>query len=443
MGVRIQELPETTGINKEDVLIVEDGQGTKKGTVQQLDEALGVSQLKEDLVGIAKEHKNLLAYVIKTPGYRYNSASGGRTADSNYNIYDSVQIKSGETYYYYDVTGFFSYIVYENGTTQKISTTTESGSTGNFVANDNGRVLITVNVNATDVIFTNSKYVYDNKVHTNVLLQNKLVLNDTTFNEINNKTQKAFNLRKVITVGKNGTEDFSKIIDAVDFAFKNGNIEIQVHKGTYDIIDEYGSEDAMLATGTGANRGMRIGNNTKIVFEPFTKVLCNYTGTNETIKEMFSVFNAWTGDVEIEGLNVECSNIRYCIHDEMSANFNYYHHMYKNCIMNNKINFGEYQQCIGGGLGTNGYIEIYGGIYKTQGNISISYHNHGKNPSLSKICISDVYCENNTIRFYHYGSSTDKTPCIVSNSHVNSPIIATDGTVENMEVFAWNNEISS
>lgn len=49
MGVRISELPETTGINKEDVLIVEDGQGTKKGTVQQLDESLGVSQLKEDL----------------------------------------------------------------------------------------------------------------------------------------------------------------------------------------------------------------------------------------------------------------------------------------------------------------------------------------------------------------------------------------------------------
>lgn len=50
MGVRIQELPETTGINKEDLLIVEDGQGTKKGTVQQLDEALGVSQLKEELI---------------------------------------------------------------------------------------------------------------------------------------------------------------------------------------------------------------------------------------------------------------------------------------------------------------------------------------------------------------------------------------------------------
>lgn len=48
MGVRIQELPETTGINKEDLLIVEDGQGTKKGTVQQLDDSLGVSRLRKE-----------------------------------------------------------------------------------------------------------------------------------------------------------------------------------------------------------------------------------------------------------------------------------------------------------------------------------------------------------------------------------------------------------
>lgn len=54
MGVRIQELPETTGIKKEDVLIVEDGQGTKKGTIQQLDEALGVGQLKEEMMIIKR-----------------------------------------------------------------------------------------------------------------------------------------------------------------------------------------------------------------------------------------------------------------------------------------------------------------------------------------------------------------------------------------------------
>lgn len=55
MGIKINELPATPGINKEDVLIVEDGQGTKKGTVQQLDEALGVSQLNKDLGELNKD----------------------------------------------------------------------------------------------------------------------------------------------------------------------------------------------------------------------------------------------------------------------------------------------------------------------------------------------------------------------------------------------------
>ena len=70
MGVRIQELPETTGINKEDVLIVEDGQGTKKGTVQQLDEALGVSQLKEDFdkLSIIKIGENKCTNINKVYG---------------------------------------------------------------------------------------------------------------------------------------------------------------------------------------------------------------------------------------------------------------------------------------------------------------------------------------------------------------------------------------
>ncbi len=64
MGVRIQELPETTGINKEDLLIVEDGQGTKKGTVQQLDEALGVSQLKEDISQLKEDLSYLRRFIL-------------------------------------------------------------------------------------------------------------------------------------------------------------------------------------------------------------------------------------------------------------------------------------------------------------------------------------------------------------------------------------------
>lgn len=67
MGVRIQELPETTGINKEDVLIVEDGQGTKKGTVQQLDEALGVIQLKEEFeaLGLSVDEEGYIVQEVQ------------------------------------------------------------------------------------------------------------------------------------------------------------------------------------------------------------------------------------------------------------------------------------------------------------------------------------------------------------------------------------------
>ena len=67
MGVRIQELPETTGINKEDLLIVEDGKGTKKGTVQQLDETLGVSQLKEEFeaLGLSVDEEGYIVQEVQ------------------------------------------------------------------------------------------------------------------------------------------------------------------------------------------------------------------------------------------------------------------------------------------------------------------------------------------------------------------------------------------
>lgn len=101
MGVRIQELPETTGINKEDVLIVEDGQGTKKGTVQQLDEALGVSQLKEDLVSLKNNIvKNKIVLELEQGGI-----SGGNNYDgtweysqSHYRTIEKQTIESGYNY---------------------------------------------------------------------------------------------------------------------------------------------------------------------------------------------------------------------------------------------------------------------------------------------------------------------------------------------------------
>lgn len=96
MGVRIQELPETTGIKKEDVLIVEDGQGTKKGTVQQLDETLGVSQLKEDLDGIRKKYDNLSDINTSVKQVNINNGYGEVYCDNN-----TIDVEEGKSYFVY------------------------------------------------------------------------------------------------------------------------------------------------------------------------------------------------------------------------------------------------------------------------------------------------------------------------------------------------------
>lgn len=48
MGVRIAELPSSEGISKTDLIIVQDNEATKQGTIQQLDDSLGVSRLREE-----------------------------------------------------------------------------------------------------------------------------------------------------------------------------------------------------------------------------------------------------------------------------------------------------------------------------------------------------------------------------------------------------------
>ena len=53
MGVRIAELPSSKGISKTDLIIVQDNEATKQGTIQQLDDSLGVSRVREEFEALA------------------------------------------------------------------------------------------------------------------------------------------------------------------------------------------------------------------------------------------------------------------------------------------------------------------------------------------------------------------------------------------------------
>lgn len=67
MGVRIAELPSSKGISKTDLIIVQDNEATKQGTVQQLDDSLGVSRLKEkfEALGLSVDEEGYIVQEVQ------------------------------------------------------------------------------------------------------------------------------------------------------------------------------------------------------------------------------------------------------------------------------------------------------------------------------------------------------------------------------------------
>jgi hypothetical protein len=67
MGVRIAELPSSKGISKTDLIIVQDNEATKQGTVQQLDDSLGVSRLREEFeaLGLSVDEEGYIVQEVQ------------------------------------------------------------------------------------------------------------------------------------------------------------------------------------------------------------------------------------------------------------------------------------------------------------------------------------------------------------------------------------------
>lgn len=67
MGVRIQELPSSKGISKADLIIVQDNEATKQGTIQQLDDSLGVSMLRKEFeaLGLSVDEEGYIVQEVQ------------------------------------------------------------------------------------------------------------------------------------------------------------------------------------------------------------------------------------------------------------------------------------------------------------------------------------------------------------------------------------------
>lgn len=266
-------------------------------------------------------------------------------------------------------------------------------------------------------------------------------------------------LPKTYYVEKDESGDFVKLSDAIVTATKYMDSVVYLGDGTWDLIEEFGSDFFNNATGGGAPRspvrGLLLKNRIHIIGSSKSKIICNYTGDNAVIKKWFSVFNSDIYGFTLENITIEASNIRYIIHDERDSDTDSYINRYINCHFkfDNSDNDtpGRTAQCIGGGLGIDGYIDINGGVFESidttkTGHICVvSYHNSAGANAKNHISIKNTYLKAlGYFRINSYGESTKITECEITNCSMGRSVLIgheTGGSNMNINVTQWNNEI--
>ena len=252
---------------------------------------------------------------------------------------------------------------------------------------------------------------------------------------------------KVYRVEKNGSGDFTKLVDAINEAVRYMDSVVYVGAGTWDIIDELGSEYVESVSIT--QRGLYLKNRVRVICSSNSLITCNYTGSRADTISWLSAFNAGPLGFSLENATIESSNCRYAIHDERDQDADEYNNYYINCKIKHDNTDGGYNQCIGGGLGLNGRVIIDGCIFENPArtNYQIVYYHNSAGSGKSFVEVKGSYFKGtNTLGFQWYGSSpaTQKSTLFAHGNSLGSAIQhtgASGATVENTEVISFNNEI--
>ena len=251
-------------------------------------------------------------------------------------------------------------------------------------------------------------------------------------------------------------KQFTTLGRACEVASQADNSTVIVYPGTYDLAQEFAS-----VISSGGTKGIQLKNGINIIFLAGSYVTCLLDSTvasHEQFQPFYTPYDEYArnSNFTLNGLRMTASNCRYCVHDELATDTRPYVHNYINCQMTYSNTFANtgYNQCIGGGLGVNGYINIDGGYYNSLtsvshgagGYIPISYHNSSSANADNKIFIKNVYLAGaGHLRFGYYGTSQTITPIYISGCSFGAPIEkrAENDTalIDNFSITEWNNTL--
>ena len=257
-----------------------------------------------------------------------------------------------------------------------------------------------------------------------------------------------------IHIAKDGTGDYTTLTEGLAEAIKIPDCHVYVHEGTYDIIEEYtalyGASFFLNYTQNETNVGLTLANNVIVEFYPNAFVECVYTGSNQYVQNKFSAFNSGAKGFTLINANIKTRNIRYAMHDERASADDYYHNSYINCYINHdKLSGSGYAQCIGGGLGKHGLIDIENCIFENPSNTGylVSWHNaHAGDAARSVINIKNSIVKGD-IRFSYYGVSTLVSTMMICGCkmyhHASVTQESQDYSTVNVEIKQFNNELGT
>lgn len=397
--------------------------------------------INEKEVSFISPTENIFTYVNIIMGAFIAYSTGNLNYDVNFFATDYIELKNTETSISINNSKYCQLAFYDEN---------KLYLSGYYEATNDNTLNLAIPENAKYLRFSSYKTRLDSQM---IVYGNTLPavyvppykINLYQIKEMERKIETTFNNIRHCGIGY----EFETLKEAIQTLTEFENITLYVHEGIYNLYNEFGGDSFFDNYNASINGyGLVLKNNIHVIFSSGAKVVFNYTGNNSEVHSKFSPFNSAEKGFILENANIECSNCRYCVHDERVNSLDSYINKYKNCIMNidNTQNPNWHtNQSIGGGLGHNGEIIIDGNIFGT----SVSYHNNASSSDTSaksNIIVKNNYFKTGTIRMSNCGVSTEKTNVIICNNSVPSNIIVNYerpdiDVIENIEVYQFNNEI--
>lgn len=399
------------------------------------------SELKEFESDLNLEHINLFNTNTITEG-KYIANDGSLGTNSSFFASDFIDVSE-----YSSITLSYTHIAHWYDSSKADISAVDGMNTV-----DNGDATVTVPSNAKYIRFStyntylNLAQIGKNVSRTNYIAYNYyrlpyLIANDSIVDSI--------------IVDANGYGDYTSFTEAVYDNVDDGK-DIVVKAGTYDIKAEYialfgqSVVDNLADNTSGINNfqyGIRI-HDRKVVFEAGSHLVCDWTGKTVNATHRFCALRI-EPNAELIGLDLDCTNTFYCIHDDYGTTDNSpFTIKYKNCRV---IGHNIYNaNCIGGGchkysrhILDNCYFDNNVDSSDLVLSADVRYHNTNTADAEPEVYVSNCYFSNN-MNLTYYGTQTTKMRAYVNNCFapkgINKRAESSSMNVDNVELYTWNNQ---